>query len=117
MMNGDPLVHDNAQRLDMLEQVMQRIDRSTEKIAEAAIAIAKMEETQRHTNDGLARAFEAINKIEMNSNARLAKLEQEMPLLRIVRGAVLTFAGLCMMTLIGFILHSVGLTPEFIPPG
>lgn len=70
-----------ALRLTHLEAAIDEIKESTRQIADAMTTIAVLEERHSETRDGLQRAFQAIERIEL----RLEKVEIEMPDLKRVR--------------------------------
>lgn len=123
-MSDQPTNSELGVRVALLEQSLHEIRDNTAAMAGSLQSLTRLEERHIEMGKGIERAFQAIketredhqraddelaerlSKIEQD---RLAKIEQEMPLLRIARNLVFTFCGGCTLIVLLYIARLAGL--------
>lgn len=115
-MSDAPTNSELGVRVALLEQSLHEIRDNTAAMAGSLQSLTRLEERHIEMGKGIERAFQAIKetredqlKADDELHARLAKIEQEMPLLKIARNLVFTFCGGCTVLVLMFIARLAGL--------
>lgn len=102
-------------RISNLEESVGEIKRAVKSIDQSMQAMVRLEAHHAETRDSVARAFKAIE----DQGARLRKLEEEAPKMRLVAGWVVTWVvgivGLVGVALIGLVLGVGASVPGGLP--
>lgn len=115
-MSDAPTTSELGVRVALLEQSLHEIRDNTAAMANSLQSLTRLEERHVEMSRGIERAFNSIKEMREDQlkadnalHERLAKIEQEMPLLRIARNLVFTFCGGCTVLVLMYIARLAGL--------
>lgn len=115
-MSESPTNTELGVRVALLEQSLHEIRDNTAAMAGSLQSLTRLEERHIEMGKGIERAFQAIKETREDQqkhddalHVRLAKIEQEMPLLRIARNLVFTFCGGCTVLVLMYVARLAGL--------
>lgn len=113
---SEPTDSELGVRVALLEQSLHEIRDNTAAMANSLQSLTRLEERHVEMSRGIERAFHSIKEVREDQqkhddalHARLAKIEQEMPLLRIARNLVFTFCGGCTVIVLMYVARLAGL--------
>lgn len=115
-MSDQPTTTELGVRIALLEQSLHEIRDNTAAMAGSLQSLTRLEERHVEMSRGIERAFNSIKEVREDQlkadgalHDRLAKIEQEMPLLKIARNLVFTFCGGCTVLVLMYVARLAGL--------